>query len=106
MTEEDQPKTYLAETKPSVESASAIAHALEAMANEAFQIFTNAPGRYRYDLHNKQGWLDLRESLWSRRLVESIPEPTRRQLDLLCVRWLHLHKHLTFISATKPVWNS
>lgn len=97
---------YPLETIPSVEAAAQLTREMEAVASQARDLLANVAGRVRLDLHATQGWVELYDMLLSDRLTNSLSAEALDRLRRCYVRWQHLHRHLRFVTSTRPVWNS
>jgi len=60
----------------------------------------------RLNLDAPSGWTDLQAVLGQRVHTRRVPGEVIDGLHALAAAWLHCYKELTFLTCTRPVWNT
>lgn len=60
----------------------------------------------RFNFDSRAGWWDFRMELSSRRLTPRWSTELIDQLESAAAAWLYAYHELTFLTYTRPVWNS
>ncbi|MEE9293956.1 MAG: hypothetical protein V3W34_03185 [Phycisphaerae bacterium] len=91
---------------PSIETCKTITRKLEAIVTQTEDLLQSLPGRRKFSLQFRRGWLELQAELVSTRLAKHLSRQNLEQLRACCTRWLHLFRQLEFVASTRPVWNT
>jgi hypothetical protein len=98
--------TYPLDTIPNLENCRAITREMDTIANDARTILRALHGRQKFDLQTTSGWRDIMGQLYADRFKRSLAPADLKSLERLSTKWLSLHRHLTYVAFTRPVWNT
>lgn len=60
----------------------------------------------RLNLDTPRGWIDLQAELGQRLHTMRGPRAVIEDLQSIAAAWLHCYRQLTFLTGTRPVWNT